>query len=179
MQDPDLELLIKAAQSSGEIATGFARSGALFACDHAGISPDIMCLGKAITGGYMTLAATLTSSHIGETISSGGAGCFMHGPTFMGNALACSAANASLDLVASYDIENKVGALQSWLEEALKPCESLDAVASIRCLGAIGVVELHQPVNLHEIQPMLVFLIVLKLLYLIFWLFLKYSIAFS
>ncbi len=138
-----------------EIATGFGRTGKLFATNHCHIEPDIMCLGKALTGGYITLAATLTNDKVALGISQDG-GVFMHGPTFMGNALACSAANASLDLVASYDIENKVGALQSWLEEALKPCESLDAVASIRCLGAIGVVELHQPVNLHEIQPMFV-----------------------
>ncbi|MFD1384275.1 adenosylmethionine--8-amino-7-oxononanoate transaminase [Rhodanobacter aciditrophus] len=138
-----------------EIATGFGRTGKLFATNHCHIEPDIMCLGKALTGGYITLAATLANDKVALGISQDG-GVFMHGPTFMGNALACSAANASLDLVASYDIENKVGALQSWLEEALKPCESLDAVASIRCLGAIGVVELHQPVNLHEIQPMFV-----------------------
>ncbi len=138
-----------------EIATGFGRTGKLFATNHCHIEPDIMCLGKALTGGYITLAATLTNDKVALGISQDG-GVFMHGPTFMGNALACSAANASLDLVASYDIENKVGTLQRWLEEALKPCESLDAVASIRCLGAIGVVELHQPVNLHEIQPMFV-----------------------
>lgn len=138
-----------------EIATGFGRTGKLFATNHCSIVPDIMCLGKALTGGYITLAATLTNDKVALGISQDG-GVFMHGPTFMGNALACSAANASLDLISSYNIEEKVGNIQSWLENALKPCEALDAVSSTRCLGGIGVVELKKPVNLHQIQPMFV-----------------------
>ncbi|MBM6551231.1 adenosylmethionine--8-amino-7-oxononanoate transaminase [Marinomonas ostreistagni] len=138
-----------------EIATGFGRTGKLFATEHSQIEPDIMCLGKALTGGYITLAATITSDKVALGISSDG-GVFMHGPTFMGNALACSAANASLSLVQSYDIEHKVGQIHTWLEQALTPCEALAQVSSVRCLGAIGVVELHESVSLHDIQPLFV-----------------------
>lgn len=138
-----------------EIATGFGRTGKLFATEHTNIEPDILCLGKALTGGYITLAATLTNDKVALGISDKG-GVFMHGPTFMGNALACTAANASLDLVNSYDIEFRVGQIQAWLEAALKPCLDLNEVVDVRCLGAIGVVELSQAVNLHEIQPLFV-----------------------
>lgn len=138
-----------------EIATGFGRTGKLFATDHCQIEPDILCLGKALTGGYISMAATLTNDRVALGISKNG-GVFMHGPTFMGNPLACSAANASLDLISEYDLEPKIQQIQQWLENALSICEDLDIVDNVRCLGAIGVVELKSSVNLHEIQPLFV-----------------------
>jgi adenosylmethionine-8-amino-7-oxononanoate aminotransferase len=135
-----------------EIATGFGRTGKLFACEWADISPDIMCLGKTLTGGYITLAATLCSEHIAKKISQGEAGCFMHGPTFMGNALACAVANASIDLLFENNWQHQVATIEKTLSELLSPLNLHDRVIDARVLGSIAALECKQSVNVSVIQ---------------------------
>jgi adenosylmethionine---8-amino-7-oxononanoate aminotransferase len=136
-----------------EIATGFGRTGKLFASEHAAICADILCVGKALSGGFMSLAATLTTRQISETFAAGDAGVFMHGPTFMANPLACAVALENLALLESYDWQSKIRSIESQLTTELEPCRQLAAVKDVRVLGAIGVVELHDPVDMQVIQP--------------------------
>lgn len=135
-----------------EIATGFGRTGKLFACEHANIKPDILCVGKALTGGYMTLSATLTSKHVADTVCGGEAGCFMHGPTFMANPLACAVANASLNLIKTGEWQTQTRDIQRWFAQYLPKLKESTRVKDVRWLGAIGVVETHIPVRMDTIQ---------------------------
>ncbi len=130
-----------------EIATGFGRTGELFAADHTGVAPDIMCVGKALTGGYITLAATLCKTEIAHTISTNQPGALMHGPTFMAYPLGCAAANASLDLFEKEPRLAQATALEAQLREELAPCAGVNGVREVRVKGAIGVVQMEKPVD--------------------------------
>ncbi len=139
-----------------EIATGFGRTGKMFACEHAAISPDILCVGKAMTGGYMSMAATLATLDVSQTIDSGDPGLFMHGPTFMANPLACAASLASISLLEASEWQAKVSNIEKILQSSLSPCIDFEQVRDVRVLGAIGVIELHAAVDMKSITEQFV-----------------------
>lgn len=139
-----------------EVATGFGRTGKLFASEHAGISPDIMCLGKAMSAGYITLAATMCNDKVSNGISRGENPAFMHGPTYMANPLACAVANASIDLLLSSNWQENVAAISQQMSNELAPCRDFSYVKDVRVLGAIGVVELEDNVDTGKLMPMFI-----------------------
>ncbi len=140
-----------------EIATGFGRTGKMFAMEHApGIIPDILCVGKALSGGFMSFASTITSNKVANVFSKGPSGVLMHGPTFMGNPLACAVSLASLNLLQSYDLPSMIGKIEKQLIEELEPCKESPFVKDVRVLGAIGVVEMKEPMDMKVVQPKVV-----------------------